>query len=65
MLRLLSEFVDNEINKEFFVEILDTLIQKQRVIRSCYGNRTCLSLPKENQTNTAKTNDKDNLKEDS
>ena len=28
---------------------------------NCYGNRTCLSLPKEDQTNKTKANDTDNL----
>lgn len=32
---------------------------------SCFGNRNCLSVPHEDQTNTAKANDKDNLKEGS
>ena len=31
---------------------------------SCYANKTCLSIPKENQINNIRTTDKDNLKED-
>ena len=31
---------------------------------SCYANKTCLSIPKEDQINNIRTTDKDNLKED-
>ena len=62
--QLVSESLENEINREFFEEILETLIQKQQVKTNCYGNRTCLSIPKEDQTNKTKANDTDNLIED-
>ena len=59
--QLVSESLENEINREFFEEILETLIQKQQVKANCYGNRTCLSITKEDQTNKTKANDTDNL----
>ena len=62
--QLVSESLENEINRKFFEEILETLIQKQRVKANRYGNRTCLSIPKEDQTNKAKANDTDNLNGD-
>ena len=46
-----SESLENEINRDFLEEILETLIQKQQVKANCYGNRTCLSIPKEDQAN--------------
>ena len=59
--QLVSESLENEINREFFEEILKTLIQKQQMKANFYGNRTCLSIPKEDQANKTKANDADNL----
>lgn len=42
----------------------ETLVKKQKAEANCYGNRTCLSIPKKDLKNKEKTNDKDNLKED-
>ena len=42
----------------------ETLVKKQKAEANCYGNRTCLSIPKKDPKNKKKTNDKDNLKED-
>ena len=52
--QLVSKSLENEINREFFEENLETLIQKQQVKANCYGNRTCLSIPKEDQTKKQK-----------
>ena len=41
----MSESIDIEVNREFFEETLETLVQKQKVKVKCYGNRTCLSIP--------------------
>ena len=62
--QLVSESLENEIIREFFDENLETLIQKQQMKSNCYGNRTCLSIPKEDQTNKTKANDTDNIIED-
>ena len=61
--QLVSESLENEIIREFD-ENLETLIQKQQMKSNCYGNRTCLSIPKEDQTNKTKANDTDNIIED-
>ena len=44
----MSVSIDNEINRGFCEEILETLNQMEKV--NCHGNGTCLSLPKEDQT---------------
>ena len=44
----MSVSIDNEINRGFCAEILETLNQMEKV--NCHGNRTCLSLLKEDQT---------------
>ena len=62
--QVVSESLENEINREFFEENLETLIQKQQVKANCYGNRTCFSIPKEDQTNKTKANETDNIIED-
>ena len=59
--QLVSESLENEINRKFFEENLETLIQKQQVKANCYGNRTCFSIPKEDQTNKTKASDTDNI----
>ena len=62
--QLVSESLENEINREYFDKNLETLIQKQQVKANCYGNRTCLSIPKKDQTNKTKANNTDNIIED-
>ena len=52
--QLVSKSLENEINREIFEENLETLIQQQQVKANCYGNRTCLSIPKEDQTKKQK-----------
>ena len=36
----------------------------QKVKTNCFGNITCLSIHKQDQTNKTKSNNNDNLKED-
>ena len=52
--QLVSKSLENEINRAIFEENLETLIQQQQVKANCYGNRTCLSIPKEDQTKKQK-----------
>ena len=58
------ESLESDIDKESFNEILEFLIKNQKVRTSCYANKTCLSIPKEDQIKSIHTMDKDNLKED-
>lgn len=64
VLQIMSEYIDNKINRKFFERILETLTQKQKVKVNCFENRTCVSVTKEDHPNKTKTNVKDNLKED-
>ena len=47
-----------------FDKILGFFIKNQKLKASCYANKTCLSIPKEDQIKNIHTTDKDNLKED-
>ena len=58
------ESLESDIDKESFNEILEFLIKNQKLRTSCYANKTCLSIPKEDQIKNIHTTDKDNLKED-
>ena len=58
------ESLDSDIGKESFDKILEFFIKNQKVKRSCYANKTCLSIPKEDQIKNIHGKDKDNLKED-
>ena len=62
--QLVLECVENDIDKESFDKILELLIKKQKVKTSCYANKTCLSIPKEDHINNIHMTDKDKLKED-
>ena len=62
--QLVLESLDSDIDKESFDKILEFLIKNQKVKTSCYANKTCLSIPKEDQIKNIHTTDKDNLKED-
>ena len=64
VLQIMSEYIDNKINRKFFERILETLTQKQKGKANCFENRTCVSVTKEDHPNKTKTNVKDNLKED-
>ena len=61
--QLVLESLDSDIDKESFDEILEFLIKNHKVKTNCYANKTCLSIPKEDQTKNIHTTDKDNLKE--
>ena len=43
------ESLDSDIDKESFDKILEFLIKNQKVKTNCYANKTCLSIPKEDQ----------------
>ena len=58
------EFLENDIGKESFDKILELLIKNQIVKTSCYANKACLSIPKEDQINNIHMTEKDDLKED-
>ena len=58
------EPLDSDIHKESFDKILEILIKNRKVKTSCYANKTCLSIPKEDQTKNIHMIDKDNLKVD-
>ena len=58
------ESLESDIDKESFDKILELLIKNQKVKTSCYANKTCLSIPKEDQVNNIYSTDIDNLKED-
>ena len=58
------ESLEGDIDKESFDKILESLIKNQKVKTSCYANKTCLPIPKEDQINNIHSPDKDNLKED-
>ena len=66
--KLISRFrycsLDSDLDKESFDKILEFLIRNQKVKTSCYANKTCLPIPKENQMNNIRTKDKDKLKEE-
>ena len=62
--QLVLESLESDIDKESFDKILGFLIKNQKVKTSCYANKTCLSIPKEDQIKNIHTTDKDNLKED-
>ena len=63
VLQIMSEYIDNKINRKLFERILETLTQKQKVKVNCFENRTCVSVTKKDHPNKTKTNVKDNLKE--
>ena len=50
--QLVLESLDSDIDKESFDKILEFLIKNQKVKTSCYANKTCLSIPKEDQIKT-------------
>ena len=58
------ESLDSDIGKESFDKILEFFIKNQKVKTSSYANKTCLSIPKEDQIKNIHGKDKDNLKED-
>ena len=58
------ESLESDIDKESFDKILELLIKNQKVKTSCYVNKTCLSIPKEDQINNIQTADKYHLRED-
>ena len=58
------ESPESNIDKESFDKILELLIKNQKVKASCYANKTCLSMPKEDQIKNIHMTDKDNLKKD-
>ena len=45
--QLVLQSLDSDIDKETFHKILEFLIKKQKVKTSCYANKTCLPIPKE------------------
>ena len=61
--QLVTESVEKDINRKFFNETLQQLIENQKVKESCYGNRNCLSIPKEDQPKKIETSDNDNKDE--
>ena len=62
--KLALESLDSNIDKESFDNFFEFLIENQKVKTSCYANKTCLSISKEDQIKNIHTTDKDNLKED-
>ena len=60
--QLVLESLECDIDKETFDKTVELLIKNQKVKTSCYANKTCLTIPKENQINNIHTIDKDNLK---
>ena len=52
------ESLKNNIDKESFDKILELLIKNQKVKTSCYANKMCLSVPKEDHINNIQTTDK-------
>ena len=62
--KLVLESLDSNIDKESFDKIFEFLINNQKVKISCYANKTCLSIHKEDQLKNIHTTDKDNLKEE-
>ena len=60
--QLVLESLHSDIDKES--KILEFRIKNQKVKTKCYANKTCLSIPKEDQIKNIHTTDKDNLKED-
>ena len=46
---LVLESLDNPIDRSYFDETIETLIQNKRVKMSCYANKSCLSLPKQSE----------------
>ena len=62
--QLVLECLESDIDKESFDKILELLIKNQKVKTSCYANKICLSITKEDHINNIHTTDKDNLKED-
>ena len=58
------ESLDIDTDKESFDEILKLLTKNQNVKTSCYADKTCLSITKEDEINNIETTYKDNLKED-
>ena len=53
-----------DIDEESFDKILEFLIKNHKVKTSCYANKYCLSVPREDQINNIHMTDKDNLKVD-
>ena len=62
--QLVLESLESDIDKQSFDKILEILIKNQKVKTGCYANKTCLSIPKEDQIKNIHGKDKDNLKED-
>ena len=48
---LVLESLDNPIDRSYFDETIETLIQNKKVKMSCYANKSCLSLPKQSEGN--------------
>ena len=58
---LVSESLENQVERKIFDKELELLIKDQKVKSSSYANRTCLSIPKETEINNTK---KDHFKSD-
>ena len=66
---LVLESLDNPIDRNYFDETIEILIQNRKIKLSCYANKSCLSLPKQPEANIENTendntseNDFDNFK---
>ena len=46
---LVIESLESNIDREFFDKILEFLMKNQKMKTSCYVNKTCLSIPREDQ----------------
>ena len=62
--QLVLESLESDVDKESFDKIIEILIKNQKVKTSCYANKTCLSISKEDQIKNTHKTDKDILKED-
>ena len=63
MFELVLESLDNPIDRSYFDETIETLIQNKKVKMSCYANKSCLSLPKQSEGNI-ENNEIDNTSRD-
>ena len=66
---LVLESLDNPIDRNYFDETIETLIQNRKIKSSCYANKSCLSLTKQLEANVENSendntlgNDFDNFK---
>ena len=60
---LVLESLDNPIDRSYFDETNEALIQNKKVKMSCYANKSCLSLPKQSEGNI-ENNEIDNTSRD-